>query len=547
MTLSPPRRPLTAVLLIALCGLLPVTGRAMVTGTTGGNQPHTNMQPSLGLNYIIQVQDGFGGLGLGEVKLFAGNFAPRGWSLADGQLLAISSNTALFSILGTTYGGDARTTFGLPDLRGRAAVHPGAGPGLSNWRLGQKRGAEQATLNANQIPMHDHSAPLPYVTGHAGGGQPHPNIQPSLGLNHLVALDGLFPSRNGPAAPVAGGFAGEPFLGGVAMFAGDFAPSGWATADGQLLPIASNQALYSILGTAFGGDGRTQFALPDLRGRVSIQPGSGPGLPNWSLGEKTGVEEVVLTQSQLPSHQHSMGTIGNTGHTGGSQAHTNMQPSLGLNYIIALEGTYPSRNSVEPALVGSEPLLGEIGLFAGNFAPRGWAFAQGQLLPVDSFQALFSILGTTYGGDGRNTFALPDLRSRTALHPGRGPGLRTRRLGEQVGIDEVILTVNQMPGHNHSFMPLLLPGDANNDLQVTGADLVAIQQHFGDVGPPLDGTLLGDANDDGLVSGADLISVLQNFGKALTAPIPEPAGAALLALAGAFVLFRGSGRSRSPR
>ncbi len=103
----------------------------------------------------------------------------------------------------------------------------------------------------------------------------------------------------------------------------------------------------------------------------------------------------------------------------------NMQPWLGVNYCIALMGIYPSRNQ--------EPFIAEIMLFAGNFAPRNYAFCDGQLLSIAQNQALFSLLGTTYGGDGRTTFALPDLRGRVPVHPGTGPGLTPRRLGERGG------------------------------------------------------------------------------------------------------------------
>jgi len=166
---------------------------------------------------------------LGEIFMFAGNFAPRGFALCDGQLLPISSNTALFSLLGTTYGGDGRTTFGLPDLRGRVPLHPGSGPGLTTRRLGEKSGAENVTLNTTQIPSHSHQmraqsaegdSNIPtnaipaksgtggYSTGAAdvnmaagaslaaGGSQSHTNVQPFLGVNFIIALTGVFPSRN---------------------------------------------------------------------------------------------------------------------------------------------------------------------------------------------------------------------------------------------------------------------------------------------------------------------------------------------------------------
>jgi microcystin-dependent protein len=103
-----------------------------------------------------------------------------------------------------------------------------------------------------------------------------------------------------------------------------------------------------------------------------------------------------------------------------------MQPYLGINFIIALQGIFPSRSS-------AEPFIGEISMFAGNFAPRGWAFCDGQLLPISQYSALFSLLGITYGGDGRTTFGLPDLRGRVPLHPGTGPGLTPRTLGKKGG------------------------------------------------------------------------------------------------------------------
>jgi microcystin-dependent protein len=109
----------------------------------------------------------------------------------------------------------------------------------------------------------------------------------------------------------------------------------------------------------------------------------------------------------------------------------NMQPWLGVNYIIALQGTFPSRSS-------SDPFLAEIIMFAGNFAPRGWAFCDGQLLPISQNTAVFSLLGTTFGGDGRTTFALPDLRGRVPVHAGSGPGLTPRQLGQRSGQENIL-------------------------------------------------------------------------------------------------------------
>ncbi|KZL12670.1 Phage Tail Collar Domain protein [Pseudovibrio axinellae] len=168
----------------------------------------------------------------------------------------------------------------------------------------------------------------------------------------------------------------EPFVGEIRMFAGSFAPRSWAFCDGQLMAISQNDALFSLLGTIYGGDGRTTFALPDLRGRIPIHQGSGPGLSSRSLGARGGSEKVTLTVNQIPSHTHtftasdnlasdaapggkvlarqaddfynpdtataSMGanSISSTGNSG---SHDNLMPYLCINFIIALFGIYPSR------------------------------------------------------------------------------------------------------------------------------------------------------------------------------------------------------------
>lgn len=175
---------------------------------------------------------------LGLLTLFAGNFAPQGWAFCDGQLLPISENSALFTLLGTTYGGDGQDTFALPDLRGRVLIHAGQGSGLSFYQIGQSGGAENVTLNSSQIPAHNHSliakntqgtsadpsnrmiskdltevalnnsleansfgsdTPAAMATGaisNSGGGQPHSNLMPSLALNYIIALEGIYPQRN---------------------------------------------------------------------------------------------------------------------------------------------------------------------------------------------------------------------------------------------------------------------------------------------------------------------------------------------------------------
>ncbi len=164
---------------------------------------------------------------LAEVRIVGFNFAPRGWAFCDGQILPINQNQSLYSLLGTTYGGDGRTSFALPDLRGRTPIHVGSSNGNSH-QLGQKSGEETHTLSVNEMPSHDHQwqaadvdgdTPIPagsslarYLNGYrdaqdlieprsgtlanAGGGQAHNNMQPYLALNFCIALQGLFPSRN---------------------------------------------------------------------------------------------------------------------------------------------------------------------------------------------------------------------------------------------------------------------------------------------------------------------------------------------------------------
>lgn len=169
---------------------------------------------------------------IGQINIVGFNFPPRGWAFCNGQILSIAQNTALFSILGTTYGGDGRTTFALPNLQGRAPMHWGNGAGLPQVVLGEEGGVESVTLTLDEMAQHTHTlngtndnanapgpgndvlaktgtppgnlygnaAPntslSPQAISFAGGNQPHTNLQPYLALNFCIALQGIFPSRN---------------------------------------------------------------------------------------------------------------------------------------------------------------------------------------------------------------------------------------------------------------------------------------------------------------------------------------------------------------
>jgi microcystin-dependent protein len=167
----------------------------------------------------------------------------------------------------------------------------------------------------------------------------------------------------------------QPFIGEIRMFGGNFAPAGWAFCDGALQPISQNDALFALIGTTYGGDGQTTFALPNLQSRIPLHSGQGPGLSNYTLAQTGGAETVTLTVQQVPAHSHApaaataatgsdpAGSVpaggsvkqfssqppdqpmnaAQAGVAGGSQPHANMPPFLALNFIISLFGVFPSQ------------------------------------------------------------------------------------------------------------------------------------------------------------------------------------------------------------
>ncbi len=178
----------------------------------------------------------------------------------------------------------------------------------------------------------------------------------------------------------------QPYVGEIRMFGGNFAPVGWAFCSGQILPISENDTLFQLIGTTYGGDGEETFGLPDLRGRVPIHQGTGPGLSNYVVGQAAGTESVTLTINQMPTHSHPLmvsttpatlpspanavpGTVNPTASSysmyvvpgtstmvqapmaggsivpqGGSQPHENLMPALAVSFIISLYGVFPSQN-----------------------------------------------------------------------------------------------------------------------------------------------------------------------------------------------------------
>ncbi len=198
--------------------------------------------------------------------------------------------------------------------------------------------------------------------------------------------------------------------------------------------FADSAAYASMAGNVFDGDYNSLVNTPDWNDTIDMRLDSamflGGPAESGNLVTYDGMNWVAKDISLEA--------------TGIGQPISIVQPYLSVNYCIALIGIYPSRNW--------EPYIGTIGIFGFNFAPRGWAQCDGQLLPIAQHTALFSLLGTTYGGDGRTTFALPDLRGRVPVHQGHGPGLSTYQIGQRGGTEQSSINIQNLPSHSHTIV-----------------------------------------------------------------------------------------------
>jgi microcystin-dependent protein len=391
----------------------------------GAEQAFDNHEPSLALSLVTPTFGSFPdgsasraeGATLGFVYDFAGAFVPGGALGANGQPVSFSTNPALATVFAGAFGGD----FGhvnLPNLVGKAIV--GAGGDL---KLGSAIGSASVTLTPSQVP----------APNEAVAAEPYSTIQPSLALTPLIAVNGAFPLTTGSSGTSA-------FVGQIANYAGTVIsngaaiPGGWLPADGRLLPISGFSALFAAIGTTYGGNGTTNFALPNLAGRIAI--GADAANP---LGSSKGSDDVLVNQAELPGP--------------GQQPLSNDQPSLAVNYLIATTGIVPSPSFV--SFNETVETIGQVVEFAGGSVPAGWALANGQILPIGEYQDLFDLIGTTYGGDGVSDFALPDLGGRTVIGasvPDVSLFARAAfafgdddQVGDVVGADDIFLTQAELP------------------------------------------------------------------------------------------------------
>lgn len=334
-----------------------------------------------------------------------GDSAIKELSVAHGQKLAISDHSAVFSLLGYTYGGygdGMRNHFNLPDLQGRGLTYKTDAGGSTVWGKTQGTPTNSAVLEQDQLP-----------TTLGGVMSPVHNEQYALGMQYVIQVEGLFPSGGGPEHGTIGMV--YPFAsasGGV--------PQGFLPADGRLLDISQHQALYAILGTAYGGNGTTTFALPDLRDRLPVGAGVSEGYV-VRVGQMFGVDEISLLEPNVSKSDSEPVSV--------------MQPSLGVHYVISMQGTYKAVDKYDP-------MLGQIAIYAGERVPDGWTLADGQVLPISENTALFSLIGNTFGGNGTTTFALPDLRGRTVVGTG---GEQDLSLGQTQGSFTEQVTMANLP------------------------------------------------------------------------------------------------------
>src|SRR5665213_2546771 len=356
-------------------------------------QPINDDQPSIVLNQLV-IESGIypssgntsGGVPIGFIRTFANTnrtpIAANDQQEAQGQILPINNNTELFAVIRTTYGGDGQHNFALPDLAGRVAVGSGgAGPSL-----GQSYGQDAVSLTSFNMPVN-------------GGDQPFDNDQPSLGVTYMINVGGAY--GNGET---------ENALGMVLPFLGTSTPGGYLPADGQLLNIQDYTALFSIIGTSYGGNGQTDFALPNLQGRDVVGAGTGPSGASYTPSETFG-GDITLNTSEVVNDQPPTVTIGASGYSVAEQ-----QPLIlkgtGLSVADADGG-----NGVETlTLKVSEGTLNVYPLNTGVTVQSGNNSSELVLTgTITQLQDLLGPPGSSLSGAGSNLSYEDDINTPTSV------------------------------------------------------------------------------------------------------------------------------------
>lgn len=456
------------------------------TGVTGQGLPAENRQPTLAIRYIIALEGIFPNDDpngtpsqttppdrttpfLGEIRTIAFNFAPRGWALCEGQELPINQNQALFSLLETRYGGNGQTTFALPDLRNRVSIGAGQGPGLPDYPLGTVVGSNTVSLTESNLPAHTHTVGNGN-TAPAGGGVPFDNRQPSMALHFLIAADGQ-----------------------IMIAPWSLQPTGWSHCDGRLLPKNGHTLLFSHIANLYGGDGVTNFALPDVRGRVVLGDDTTDQINSWPNARTVGSNDGVLDLTDMPAHTHTLSS-GVTGSTGGNgNTASNYQPSIVMRWLLASDGIFPSSTAAFQKINGATtaggnnlPYVGELRLIAGSNAAGlpadNWLKTDGTLYAINQYETLFNVIGITYGGDPNQNFNVPDLRSLATMAV--APGMP---IASFAGFQSFLLSVPNLAAHSHALVPEIsvelfsgpvLSDGASVDFGLLNADDSGVQKTF---------------------------------------------------------------------
>ena len=419
--------------------------------------PVSNSQPSLALNEFIRTngilpsydqESTFDTDYDGAIGIFAGYGGS--YTLAQGQTISVQSNYQLSFLLGTTYGGDGVANFNIPNLGDMVSIGVSFNNQNPLYHVGSPIGTTGNLLTEAQ-------SPVPY-----GSSQSISTYQPSMAFHFLVNTGGLYDSDS---------LSDLGFITESANIYGDDN----SEARGQLLSIAQNGALYDVIGNTFGGDGTTTFALPDLQGRDVVGAGVAADGTSYTLGETVGSATYNVGTANLPEQ--------------GDAPIENQQPGLVLNFLIAVDGDYPSSNPVNGY---GTPTLGQVVMSARSEVPPGFMLAQGQILAIRQYPALYALLGTTYGGDGLNTFALPNLAGRTVVGTGASAA-GSATLGRTTGATTVRLTEAELPSPTAGSQTDLVAFNTPASISLTGRDVEQPSQSltYTVVTAPTHGTLTG--------------------------------------------------------